>query len=235
MNEFVNEVDEAMRRDEQVALAKRYGPWIAGVAILVIVLVGGLKGYQAWSQKAHESAAVQYQNALNTAEQGDIAGARSGFEALSTEGPAVYKAMAHIQLANLALAEEKPDDAIAALDNAIAASSDQILRDTSHLKAAYILADDQPEAALQRLAKIEGEDSPYRFSAQELRATLLMDSQPDEARQIFERLRLSLEAPESLRQRADVTLAMMAKPDPSSEPAEVSKDPAPSLTDEAAE
>ena len=49
---FVNEVDENLRREQAVSLARRYGPWILGVFVALLVVIGG---WQIWNQYSLDS------------------------------------------------------------------------------------------------------------------------------------------------------------------------------------
>lgn len=230
MNDFTDEVDEAVRRDKQSELLKKYGPLFTGVAIAIVVGVGGIKGYENWQFKTHQAASTQYEAAITALDNGDMENAKSAFEKITAEAPDTYKSMAYVQLAGLALADEQPDQAIKAFDQAAAVGKDPLVTDVAKLKAAYILADTNQDEAIKRLSAIS-DDGPYRHSAQELKATLLMDDQPEEARKIFERLRLALDAPDSLRERAEVTLAMLPAPAGDDATAEITKDETPTPED----
>ena len=92
---------------------------IVALALLVVLAVGGWRGYECWdNQKAAESGAA-FEAATALAEGGKQAEAQAAFAKLATEGSSGYRALARFrEAAELAKTDRagavKPYDALAA-------------------------------------------------------------------------------------------------------------------------
>jgi hypothetical protein len=56
---FVHEVDEKLREERMMALAKRYGPWLIGLFALFIVGLGGWQGWLAGLARLYDGAVAR--------------------------------------------------------------------------------------------------------------------------------------------------------------------------------
>ncbi len=144
-------------------------------------------------------------------ESGDLDGARAAFERLGGEGPGVYRTMATMSLAAILAQQGDLQAALTKLDAAAEMARDPLLRETAQLRAAYIAADTQDFQALQtRLQPLIESESAISFLAKELLATEAWEAGDLElARTTMENLSLALSAPEVVRQRAQIALAVI--------------------------
>jgi hypothetical protein len=101
------------------------------------------------------------------------------------------------------------DGALAGFDAAAERANDPVMRDTIRLRAAYIAAETQDFAALQtRLEPLLESDSRISYLAKELLAVEAWEAgQLDIARDTLENLSLAFDAPEPVRQRAQLALS----------------------------
>lgn len=208
---FVQEVNEQLRQDQALALAKRYGPWLIGG---FVVLVLGLLAWQWWQASQLEAARRQsdaYAAAIEQAAAGNVEEAKAAFERLSTEGPRTYRVMAQVQHAALLQREGDLEAALAGFDAAAERANDPVMRQTIQLRAAYIAAETQDFAALQtRLQPLVDADSRISFLARELLAIEAWEAgELDLARDTLENLTLAFDAPEGVRQRAQLALSVI--------------------------
>lgn len=208
---FVNEVDESLRQDRALALAKQYGPWLIGLFLVFLAGIGGWQWWRAEQIRAARAQSDEFQAAFEMAQAGNLDSAKAEFERLSGEGPRVYRAMAHMQTATILEAQGDLDGAIAAFDAAAEASSDPIMRDTARLRAAYIAAETQDFDTLQtRLQPLADSDSRLSFLARELIAIEAWEAgHNDIARSQLENLTLAFDAPEAVRRRAQIALSVI--------------------------
>jgi hypothetical protein len=208
---FVQEVDERVRQDQVLSAAKKYGPYLIGIFIAVLI---GLGAWQWWQDKQRDDArrhADLYVAAQDLARNGDIPGAKAAFERLTTDGPPNYRAMAHMEHAAILQTEGDLEGALRDFDAAAALTKDPIMRQSAQLRAAYIAADTQDFPALQhRLQPLIDGGGQISYLARELLGIEAWENgQNDLARETFENLRLAFEAPESIHQRAQIALAVI--------------------------
>jgi hypothetical protein len=223
---FVQEVDEGLRQDRMLDLAKRYGPWLIGVFVVVIL---GVLGWQMWQGAQIDSArrhAEQYAAAQAMARSGNLDGAKTEFERLSHEGPENYRVMAQMEHAAVLETQGDLEGALAGFDAAAQAAHDPILRQTAQLRAAYIAADTQNFAEVQRRVQpLIDANTRVSYLARELLAIEAWEAgQPDIARDQLQNLTLAFDAPEGVRQRAQVALNVVG---PAPAPAAQRATPAP--------
>ncbi len=225
---FVQEVDESLRQDRLTAFFKKYGLWIAGA---VGALILGVLGWQLWQEQqlqASRAHAEEYGAAQELAQQGNFDEAKTAFEALTREGPRQYRVMAQLELAAVLEAQGDLEGALAGFDAAAEQARDATMRDTARMRAAYIAAETQDFDALRaRLTPLIESESRLSYLARELLAIEAWEAgQNDIARDQLENLTLAFDAPEPVRQRAQVALSVIG-PAPTSS-ADGASAPAPS-------
>ena len=228
---FVNEVDEGLRREQAVSVARKYGPWVIGAFAAALVAIGGWQFWIQYSVDASRRHAEEYAAAQQLFASGNLAEAKTEFERLSNEGPRVYRAMARMEHAAILAQEGDLEGAIAGFDSAAEVAPDRIMRESAQIRAAYIAADTQDFPALRtRLAPLIESNTGVSYLAKELLAVEAWEAGDTAlARQTFDQLVLALGAPDTLRQRAQVALSVLG-PAPASEqaPADGAAAPAPS-------
>jgi len=225
---FVNEVDDSLRQDRVLQMAKKYGPWLIGLFVVFLI---GIGGWQMWQGRQAESARAQsdaYEAAIALARGGNLDGAKAEFQRMSGEGPRTYRVMARMQHAAILQVQGDLEAAIAEFDAAAEAANDPIMRDTARLRAAYIAAETEDFAAVQsRLQPLVDSDSRLAYLARELLGVEAWEAgQTELARDTLENLTLAFDAPDAVRERAQLALAVIG-PAPAT-PADGAAAPAPS-------
>jgi len=225
---FVHEVDESLRQDRTLGLVKRFGPYLLGAFVAVILGVGAWQAWRAYSVGQAREAAEDYVAAQALANGGDLDGAKAAFERLTGEGPRVYRTMASMELAAILEAQGDLEGALAAFDAAAEAASDPVMRLSAQMRAAYIAAETQDFPALQaRLTPIIESETRVSFMARELLAIEAWEAGEIElASTTFQSLTLAFDAPEAVQQRAGIALSVIG-PVPET-PADGADAPAPS-------
>jgi hypothetical protein len=101
--------------------------------------------------------------------------------------------------------------ALAGFDAAAAGARDPIVRDMARLRAAYLAADTQDFEAVQaRLQPLIEAGGPISYSARELLGVEAWEAgRFDLARQTFQSLSDAFQTPETVRQRAQLALAVL--------------------------
>ncbi len=214
MANFIEEVDEEVRRERLEKLWKRWSPAAAG---FVVVLLAGVAGFQFWQGHRAEKAAADgaaFNAALNQAQAGKPAEAATAFASLANTAGEGYALLARFQQAASLVAAKDLSGAIAAYDaiaadNAISAEYRNLAR---YLAAFHGLETLDAEAVKQRLAAIPAA-APWAANARELQAMAEMKAgNIDAARQLLTALADDAMAPAGLRGRAAELLAALGGP-----------------------
>lgn len=207
MPDIFDEVEEDLRADRMRRLLGRYGGLLTGAMLLVVLGVAGLQGWRWWQDRAAGQAAIAYLAAGQAAaESGAEAGAVADrFAALAAEAPAGYRVLARLRAA--ALKAEAGDRAAAlALWDGIArdTSVEPLYRDLAMVMWGLHALDGGDAAAIgPRLAPLVAGNSPWRASAEEVRAlAALRRGETEEARRTLAALAADAAAPQGVRERA---------------------------------
>ncbi len=162
------EVDEEVRQEQLKKIWDRYGWYIAGVAVAIVLGVAGMKGWKAWTKSSIEASGTSFAKAIELVEAGKYTEAQERLRQLAKSGYGGYKSLARIKAADLAVkdkaAQVRMFDAIAQ-DRSI----DETLRQLARIRAAFLRVDEANASEMQR--RLEGLNTPlnpWRHSAREL-------------------------------------------------------------------
>ena len=212
MDNFVDEVEEELKRDRQLELWRKYGKFAVAAALAVVIAVAGVIGWRQVQTNRQIEAGLLYGDALDLAQRGKTADALAAFRALAQKGAAGYADLARFQEAAL-LARQGNEAAAAKAYDAIAkdAAVDPLFRNLALIFYALAVADRTDAAELEaRLKPLTEKTSPWRFSASEITA-LLARRRGDvaRAREIYKSLAEDPAAPAGVRARAAEFLAIL--------------------------
>jgi hypothetical protein len=223
---MAREIDEELRREQLLRLWDKYGTYVLGAVLLLILGIGGWKYFEGRALQANQAASTQYLVALTEFGAKRSAEAQRTLEDLVPKAPPGYALLARLRLAANDGAEGNTLDAVAAYDRiAKDESVDPIMQDFARLQIAMLKFDTITFPELRnQLSPLANDRSPWRYSARELlgmgaaRAGL-----PDEARSHFQRLASDRTAPPGVTERARVMVALLdeearSKSAPKSEP-----------------
>jgi len=212
MADIFNEVDEELRHERYAKLWQKYGVYLVGVVVAVIVAVGALVGLREYreAQRAADSAA--YQTALGQLESGDLTAATAGFERVAAEAGGGYPVLARLKQAEAHLRAGETEQAIAIYE-AVGADdgAPAAFRDLATILSAFVRVDfADPGVLTERLSPLAVDGGPWRFSARELLAVLaLRTGDRDRASELLTGLADDPDAPAGIRRRATETLAAL--------------------------
>ena len=171
MTDIFHEVDEEVRRERLKKLWERYSVYLIAACVVVVVGVGGWRGYEWWQAKQAALSGAAFEQAVTLAESGKHAEAAAAFAKLSADGTAGYRVLARLrEAAELATTDRKA--AVAAYD-AIATDNrvGQVVQDLAAVRAGYLLVDSAPYSEiLHRLESATVPDRAFRHSAREILA-----------------------------------------------------------------
>ena len=214
--DIFDEINEDLRAERMRGFVFRYG-WIA--AVVVVLVVGGVGGVQLWrwwKDRVAGEAAVTFTQALRDA-NGVGANPSSQLavpelESLVASAPDGYRTLARFRLAALEADGNDLKGALTLWDQIAGDSTaDPDMRGLANLLWAQRQLDSgDPAAIAARLDPLADPNNTWHALAQEAQAELAI-RQNDSARAVPLLTRLSIDpnAPDNLRQRAGLLLALL--------------------------
>lgn len=227
MVDFINEVEEELRKDDYNRLLKKYGPLI-GIALFLIVAGAGFIEYRKYAddKKAQVVSAI-YTAADKKLDEGDTDAAAVAFADLGATGPEGYAGLSLMRAA--AIRQDQGDvlGAVQFFDQAAEKFSIPRHMQLAQLKAAYLLADQGAYAdVIGRVGPLAERDAPYEFLARELLGFAYAQAgDSSSAREQFAYLTSVPGVPATVKQRAEQSMALMgtdttlSAPEPLTQPA----------------
>lgn len=211
MSDVFDEVEEQLRSEQYMALARRAVPWIIGTLAAALVIAVGVYVYLDYQTKQAGKAAESYGQALETYTKGDKASAYVEFQTVVDVGSGGYKALALMQQGAIRLEQDKTAEAVALFDAAAKAAPNLIIGDAARLKSAFAVMDTAPYSEIEkRLKPLTEVKHPYRPTAIEaLALAKIAAGKVDEAKSDLNVLTLLPDAPDAMRQRANAAISLI--------------------------
>ncbi len=206
------EVDEEVRNEQLQKLWEKYGIYVISACVGVIVAVGGIKGWQAYSQSVAETAGDNYIRAISLLEKEDAAEAEKILSGLAEDGPRGYAALANFQMAAVLAGKGETDAAIQAYDKiAKDTALDEMMRSLARVRAGLLAVETASlEDVEKRLGDLNTRDNPWRNAAREIIALAAYKAgDAAKADRLYTEIVGDLTAPQGLRERAQVMLSLL--------------------------
>ena len=211
---LMREINEELREEQMHKLWKRYGGFIIGIALSVVVVVAGYQGWKTYTTSVRMSESEILYSAEMAARNGDTDQALSELGKLGAEGKSGYQVLAQFQQA--ALLSNKGDNKLAALiyqEIAENTSNDGDVRGLALVLGALQeikVAGENRDELKKRLNAANSDNNPWRYSVREILALLEIESGNNEnAKNIFASLGNDSQAPDGIRSRARKLLAVL--------------------------
>ena len=210
MSELFGEVDEELRREQLKKIWDRYSALIFAAAVLVVVAVGGWRGYQYLEGKKAAVAGSAFEAAAALADQNKHAEAEAAFTKLVATAPSGYRNLSRLRAAAEA-AKHDPKAAVKLYDEIAADSGFGRGRDLARVRAAGLLLDTEIyNNLLQRLEPATAPDAAFRHTARELLAlSAWRANDMAAARKWLDMIAEDGQTPASLRSRAEALQALL--------------------------
>jgi len=212
MADIFQEVDEEVRREQLKRLWQRYGNHFIALCVVVVVAVGGWRGYEWWQSKKAAEAGVAFEQAVSLAEAGKHQEAEAAFAKLGADGSAGYRVLARLREA-AELARTNRPAAIKDYDEIAAdRGAGQVIRDLAALRAGFLLVDSSSYGEMRkRLEALTAPDRAFRHSARELLAlSAWKEGDMGAARQWTDMIVSDPQTPPGERSRAEVLSELIA-------------------------
>lgn len=206
MSDVFREVEEDLRKEQLKSFAKRFGPYIAVVVLLVIAVVGGYSFYQSQQLETRQDAGAAFAAALAEVRAGEPEAGLQALDAEAASGDAGFRVLAAFAAAEVRSETGEIEAAVAGWRQlAQDAEAGQPLQDVARVLAVmHAMNLNEPPAALEgELAPLADSERPLSFLARELTALLALQ-QGDEARarEILQDLSQNPQSPIGLQGRA---------------------------------
>lgn len=210
---LIQEVDEDLRREHYEKLWTRYGHWVVGGALAVVLIVAGVQGWQSWDQNRRTKEALGFEAARDLAVAGKTQDALDAFAKLASAGHDGVAVESQMNRAQLLQRSGDVAGAVSAYEALARSSVPAVYRDLAVIKAALLAIDAGDAASYEpRLAEIAAPANPWRALATE---TLAMEAvkkgDPAKAAEFYKTLSDDAATPEGMRSRAAEMLAALAQ------------------------
>jgi hypothetical protein len=205
MSDIFREIDEELRRENFGKLWERYGQYLVGLAIVIVVATGAVVGWREYQARTQRAESVRYAAAMELAQKNELARAADDFAALARDSGGGQAALARLQEAALRARAGDEKAAIATYKTiAQDGTIDTVYRDLATLLAAlHGLASSEPKAIIDEVAGLTNTTNPWHASALEITALAhLRAGEREKAHEIYKGLADDLAAPQGLRARA---------------------------------
>jgi hypothetical protein len=210
VSDIFQEVDEEVRREKLQQLWERHSNLIVSLALLVVLAVGGWRGYEWWEGKKAAESGTAFEAAIALAEGGKQAEAQAAFAKIAQDGSSGYRTLARFREA-AELAKTDPPAAVQAYASLAADSSlGRPLQDLAAIRGGLILVDTAPLAELTaKLEPLTAADRPFRHTARELLAlSAWRNGDTAAAKRWYDLIATDAETPAGTRARLDVLMTL---------------------------
>jgi hypothetical protein len=207
---LIREVDEEVRQEEYKKFWDRHGSKLIGAAVALVLGVGGYEGWKYYQLGQSDQASVIFLDAVRKANDGKYDDALASFAAIKHAG---FNQLAQMRKAALLAEKGDIDGAVAAYDAIIANGNvEASLVDLARIRQGYLLVDSKtPDELLTKLGGFDKEGNAWRHAAREifgLAAFRVKDFTM--ADRYMNAIFADPEAPQSIKQRAQVMLQLIA-------------------------
>ena len=201
---FLREVDDELRRDQAIAIWRRYGVLMIAALVLALAALAGWLWWQQHRQSVAGQQGVEFNKALDDLGANQLNAAGPRLDTLAKEGTDGYAALARFTQADILL--QKDDLKGAAAKFAEVAKNDDVaqpLRDLATLRQTLAEYDTlQPQVVIDRLRPMAVKGNPWFGTAGEMTAIAhLKMGRRDLAGRMFGEIAQDQAVPESIRQR----------------------------------
>ena len=210
---FIREVEEELRSERLRSFWDRFGRIVIAGAVLVVLVVAGVRLYEWYTATQRAEAGDAFMNAVRLAEDGKRDEAVAALRDLEGDATPVYAALAKLRAAAELAREGKTDEAVAAYDLVAADGAlDENFRAIASLRAGLLLVDTGTPADVEsRVSRLSGPTAPYRASAREaLGLAYFKANDMDKAFAQFDAIQTDDRVSQPLRQRARIMLDLIA-------------------------
>ena len=210
--DIFREIDDEIKREQYANLWDKYGYLIVGTALAIILSVAGYKYWNYQQAEQAQTYGTRYMDALDKASRGEKNLAQLSFSQIADEGPRGYAMLSKMRDASAKASSGKMAEAITDYDSLSSNNTvDPVFKDFSRIQAAMLRVDSADEAEMkQRLGTLAESASSWRHSARELLGlSAFRAGNIESAENYYNQVLNDRAAPNGLRQRAEMMLALI--------------------------
>lgn len=212
MSDIFREIDEDIRQDRLKKLWDRFGPYVIGLAVLIVVVTAGYRGWQYWQTSQSEATGDQFVAALNLADEGQHDEAIVALTEIANSGSGGYPVLAAFRIAAEKASTGDSTGAVAEYDQIVSRGDvPALVGDLARLRAAMVLADSASVDELStRIGDLANTGNPWRQSAREILGfAAYRENDLTTARQYFTDIADDEETGQAAKTRADMMLSLI--------------------------
>jgi hypothetical protein len=212
MSDIFREVDEDLRHEQYKRLWDRFGPYVIGLAVLIVAVTAGWRLWEYWQLRTAEATGDRFVAALELAETGKREEALAALDQIAADGSGRYRVLADFRVAAEKEAAGDAEGAVEAFDAlAMASGTPDSIKPIARLRAALILVDTAGLADLEdRIGDLAATGEPWRHSAREiLGLAAWREGDLEAARKYYQQISEDQEKPADLQTRAEFMLALI--------------------------
>jgi hypothetical protein len=212
MTDIFKEVDEDIRREQLHKLWDRFGPYVLGLAVLIVAVTAGYRGWVYWQDRQAQASGDRFLNAVQLAADGKHDDAIKALQALTTDGHGAYPTLARFRIAGEEADAGDTKGAVSEFDSIAADNSAPAeIRSMARLRAALLLVDTSTVADLQqRIGDMAATGNQWRAVAREiLGLAAWRTGDLATARQYYTDIGSDVDAPNEAHQRAALMLGLI--------------------------
>ena len=209
MADIFNEVDEELRRERLKAFWQRYGGVVIGLALLIVIAVGGWRTSEWWEAKKAAEAGAVFEQAVTLASEGKYDEAEASFARIASDNTA-YRVFAKLRQA-AEMARRDRDGAVKIYDEVVGQSGiGQPLQDLARIRGGMLLLDTATLTEMRaRLAPAAEDGRVFRHSARETMAFAAWKASDATAvKQWYNAIVADPETPLGVRTRTEMLMAL---------------------------
>jgi hypothetical protein len=212
MSDIFREVDEDIRREQYKKLWDRYGVYVIGLAVLIVVATAGYKAWVYFQERQAQAMGDRYVAALTLAAAGKHDEAEAALAAIVADGTGGYPSLAKFRMASEKAVAGDKAGAVAAFDSVASdPATPALIKDMARLRAALILTESASLADLQaRIGDLAATGNPWRNSAREfLGLAAWRTGDLAAAKKYYEQINDDQDKPRDLATRTSVMLSLI--------------------------
>ncbi|WP_376087267.1 tetratricopeptide repeat protein [Roseomonas sp. CCTCC AB2023176] len=218
MSDILDEAREELRAERARKMWARYGGLLAGIAVVVLLGVGGFQAWRWNENRKAEGVATAFLEAHRSTEAlvgaapDALSAAAARFTGIADGSPVGYRTLARLRAAALRSEAGDLDGALADWDRIAGdREADGLYRDLANLLwVLHGLDRTDPARLTARIEPLTAEGSAWRASAREVSALVAMRrGDPEAARRTLQTLVADADAPQGIRDRAGRLLAQL--------------------------
>ncbi len=142
MTDLFREVEEDLRREQFSKLWEKYGIYVIGLAVAIVLVVAAVVGWRAWSHASRVEASARYDELVAELEEGAAPEeAAAAFDNFAAETGGGYETLARLQQADRLLEAGERDAALAVYEEVANDASLGLVRGMATVRAGLIVVD----------------------------------------------------------------------------------------------